>query len=980
MALRTHQASLPGMEDAYGDSPASLNSSLPPLAPVASAEAAISGPSPGQVVYVVDANHLIFQVFHGIPEMTSPRGMQVSALFGFTRDLLLLLEAKRPDFLFCAFDLPGGTFRDRLYPKYKSGRAEMPDDLIPQFPAIRRMIEALGVPALDAVGFEADDILATIARISDEAGANCVLVTGDKDCRQLIGERVKIYNTRKNQIYDEQALMRDWGVRPDQVVDFQALVGDAVDAVPGVPLIGPKMARELLTRFETLEGIFEHVDEVSGVKRKENLREGRETALLSRELVRLDRRVPLDIDWRLGLAGRIDLPIFAHLCAEFGFHRFPTQAKALATRPPITTLAKSMLGVEESVSATVVKESLATQSLVAPSPSEAPPGEWKTNYRLIDTPDQLAELVERLSRAPAIAVDTETTSISPTQAELVGISLAWEDGEACYLPIRAPAGERKLELAPTIDSLRGILESPRIEKVGQNLKYDMIVLRRAGIRLAGVAFDTMLASYLLDAGERVHNLDELARRYLGHSNIKIDELIGSGARQKRMDEAPVARVAEYAAEDADVAWRLRAPLAARLEKEGSLELFRSVEMPLVETLVEMECQGVRIDPARLAELSVEFGQRLVALEGEIHALAGHPFNIASPKQLAQVLFEEQQLPILERGKTGPSTDSKVLETLAKKHPLPAKIIEYRQFAKLKNTYVDALPTMVHPGTGRVHCSFQQAVAATGRLSCSDPNLQNLPIRSEEGREIRSAIRPGPDGWLLMAADYSQIELRVLAHFSEDENLCRAFADGQDIHSLVAAEVHGVPLAEVTREMRRRAKAVNFGVVYGQSAFGLAQALDIDKGQAAVFIDAYFAKYPGVEAFILKTLADCARQGYVTTILGRRRAIQGVRPDAGRQRNLPERTAINTVIQGSAADLIKLAMLAISKRMTRESFRAKLLLQIHDELLFEAPPEELEALTRLAREEMIAVGTSGPAALRVPLIVDTKSGPNWAFEE
>ncbi len=570
------------------------------------------------------------------------------------------------------------------------------------------------------------------------------------------------------------------------------------------------------------------------------------------------------------------------------------------------------------------------------------------------------------------AVDTETTHLWPRWAEIVGYSFSWEDGVAWYLPVRAPEGEPRLDPALALAALRPSLEDPTIEKVGQNLKYDMIVLLAAGVRLGGAAFDTMIASYLLDAGERNHNLDELALRYLGHTTTKISELIGSGRNQRRMDEVPVARIGHYAAEDADVTWRLCAPLAERLAEDNLTELFATLEMPLVEVLADLEYSGLKVDNGRLAELSSRFGEHIARAEKEIYALAGHEFNIGSPKQLAQVLFVEQGLPMLKKTKTGGSTDAEVLEELAARHPLPAKVMEYRQYAKLKSTYVDALPTMAHPATGRVHTALNQVVAATGRLSSSDPNLQNIPIRTESGREIRAAFVPEAPGWKLLAADYSQIELRVLAHFSEDAILAESFARDEDIHARVASEVYKVSLAEVTSEMRRNAKAVNFGVIYGQSPFGLSKQLGIDQGEAARFINAYFDRYPGVEKFLQSALEDCAAKGYVSTILGRRRAVRGVRLDAGRQRNLPERTATNTVIQGSAADLIKLAMINIHRRLASSKLAARMILQIHDELLFEVAPRDVDALAALVRDEM-----STSLALRVPLKVDVKVGDNWA---
>ncbi len=894
------------------------------------------GPSSlkGQSVWVVDANSLIFQVFHALPEMTSPKGEPVSAVFGFARDMVYLLEQKQPTHLFVAFDGPERTFRHEMYDDYKAHRTEMPIDLVPQYAPIRRMLSALGVPVLEYDSYEADDLLATIAHQVNELEGDCFLVTADKDARQLITDRVKVYNVRKDQIYDAEALKADWGVRPEQVVDFQALVGDSVDNVPGVPLIGPKIAGEYLQKYGTLDELLAQAHELPKGKRKDNLIAMRDQALMSRRLVRLERHVPVEIDWEAARVKGVDRAALAELFTELGFHSLAQKFSTLPERQD-----------EQG---------------------------WQVDYQAIDTPEKLRWLLGELSKQKVFSFDTETTNIWPRWAEVVGYSFSWKDGQAYYVPVRAPAGEPHLDAAETLAALRPILEDAEIAKVGQNLKYDMVVLRSAGVAVAGARFDSMVASYLLDAGERNHNLDELAQRYLRHTTTKIDELIGTGKNQKRMDEVSVAQVTHYAAEDADVAWRLRPILSERLKSANLDTLFDTVEMPLVEVLVELETNGIKIDTQLLGQLSHKYGQLLAGLEREIYDLAGREFNIGSPKQLQQILFDDHKLPVLKRTKSGGSTDADVLEDLAKLHPLPAKIIEYRQYAKLKNTYVDALPQMVHPRTGRVHASFNQVVAATGRLSSHDPNLQNIPVRSESGREIRAAFLPGEPGWKLLAADYSQIELRVLAHFSADPTLCAAFERDEDIHARVASEVYAVPLDQVTPDMRRSAKAVNFGVIYGQSPFGLAKQLDIEQAAAAQFIDAYFDRYRGVEEFINRILEETPRTGYVSTILGRRRAISGIRRGTSRQRNLPERTAINTVIQGSAADLIKLAMINIHRRLRKEKSAARMLLQIHDELVFEVPSGELDHLAQLVVDEM-----SGVMKLAVPLKVDLKSGDNWA---
>jgi DNA polymerase-1 len=914
----------------------------------------------GWNVYVVDSHSLIFQVFHALPEMSSPRGEQVGAVFGFVRDMLYLLEEKKPDALICAFDLSGPTFRDALYDQYKAERGEMPDELVGQIPKIELVLEALGIPVLTCQGYEADDVLATVARICDERGANCFIVTGDKDCRQLITDRVAVFNIRKNQVFDAAALRADWGVGPDQVVDFQALVGDKVDNVPGVAGIGPKTAQQLLETYGTLDNLLEHAGEVPGSKGKKLL-ESREIALLSRQLVRLDNQVPVTPDWDASRVGGINQPRLAELFGEFGFRTFVERAARLA------------------------KES----SAAAPTPADAASYE---NYHLVDTPAALDDLVKKISQQDLISIDTETTHVSPRCASIVGYSFAFEPGEAYYVPVRGPAGETVLDPQQTLEALRPVFENPAIRKLGQNIKYDMIVLRNVGVNLAGVAFDTMIASYLLDAGGRSHNIDDMAQKFLGHTTIKIDQLIGKGKSQKRMDEVPVAQVATYAAEDADIPLRMMPILTSQLADMQLDELNETLEVPLIEVLADMEFVGVRVNPDRLAELSGRYGEKLKQLKQEIEELAGHPLNIGSPKQLAQVLFQELNLPVVKKTKTGQSTDADVLEQLADLHPLPAKIVEYRQYSKLKNTYVDALPTMIHPETGRVHASFNQVVAATGRLSSSDPNLQNIPIRTEEGREIRSAFIAGPHplggdglgegGWKLLAADYSQIELRILAHYSNDESMCAAFDRDEDIHTLVASQVFGLPLDEVTSAMRRSAKAVNFGVIYGQSPFGLAKGLKISQEEAAKFIDGYFATYKGVTEFMLSTLEECRRQGYVSTMLGRRRSIDGVRTadklslgtehPSRRPLNLPERTVVNSVIQGSAADMIKLAMIAIFRRLRAEKLDAKMILQIHDELVFEVPSEQIDSLAKLVRKEMQSV-----MKLRVPLKVDVKWGDNWA---
>ncbi len=935
----------------------------------------------GKKVFVVDSHSLIYQVFHAMPEMTSPSGEPVGAVQGFIRDVCDLIEQRRADGIICAFDYPGDNFRHTLYTEYKIHRQEMPADLQMQIPVIQEILKAMAIPMLSIPGYEADDVLATLARQIEEAGGECLIVTADKDCRQLITDRVKIYHIRKNEIFDAVALQAVWGIRPDQVVDFQTLVGDSVDNVPGIPLIGPKLAQELLSKYDTLENVFAHAHEMSGTKRRENLINGREQAIISRQLVKLDAHVPIEVEWKDVVVGGWDRDRVLTLCKACGFRQLATRLEnlmekgiqaggSLRRKPAAKSKSSASAGGD---SGAAFGEDVPSEDTLGESFLEAP---WDAIYESILTVEKLEAIVKEIHEVGHVVVDTETTSVAPRWAEVVGISLCCQPGKAYYIPVRAPAGEPTLPWDDVVKTLKPVLEDATVRKVGQNIKYDQIVLRSHGINLAGVAFDTMVADYLLDPGQRAHNLDELAKRHLRHSNITIESLIGTGKNQKRMDEVPLAQIVPYAAEDADVPLRLEQILAPRLKEVGLDSLFQEIEMPLVEVLAEMESNGIRVDCARLQQLSAVFAEEIDRLEKEIYALAEGEFNIDSRLQLAALLFEKFNLPVLKKTKTGPSMDAEVLEELAKLHPLPAKVIEYRQNTKLKSTYVDALQELIHPVTGRVHTSFKQDVAATGRLSSQDPNLQNIPVRTDAGRAIRSAFLPGETGWLLMTADYSQIELRVLAHFSGDAALRQAFVDDRDIHSQVASEVYGVPLAEVTSAMRRSAKAINFGVIYGQSAFGLAKSLDIPKDEAAKFINAYFAGYPGIDTFMEGVLVGARKDGFVSTISGRRRPVTGVRDPATlsdkRQRNLPERIAINTVIQGSAADIIKKAMIGVLSRMRKEGLRARLLLQIHDELVCECPPEESQALANLLREEM-----SSAAELAVPLKIDVKTGENWA---
>jgi DNA polymerase I len=883
-------------------------------------------------LYILDSFSLIYQVFHAIPLMTSPSGQPTQAVFGIFRDLLNLLKTRKPDYFAAAFDGEEKTKREEEYPEYKAQRGPMPEDMVPQIPVIRRLFEAFRIPVLVYPGAEADDVIATLARRAVERGIDVVICTADKDARQLLNDHIRIFNLRKGEFLDVDGLKADWGVRPDQVVDTLALTGDTVDNVPGVPGIGLKTAVALLQEFETIEGIMANLDKVSGAKRKQNLKDHAETVKQGRRLITLEENLPIELNWDALKSDGYDAKALKALCVECGFHRF-------------------------------LEEIVDTEKVV-----EAP---WEADYRLVDTPEKLKEFANELIQQPRFCLDTETTALDPLRASPVGFSFSWKPGVAYYVPVRGPMGSKVLPLDSVLDAIRPALTNPRTEKVGQNLKYDMLVFRRLGIPVLGPVTDTMVLSYLLESGERNHSLDQLSQRLLSHEMIPISELIGKGKNQITMDLVDLFKITEYAAEDADATWRIEEILAPRVKAEGLWDLYANLERPLIGVLAEMEAVGVKVDVPRLNQLSKEFAAKIAQIETEMYELAGHPFNIGSLPQLRQVLFDELKLPSTKKTPGGePSTDVEVLEALASRHPLPKLLIDHRHFAKLKSTYLDALSTLADED-GRIHASFNQVVAATGRLSSSDPNLQNIPIRSEDGGQIRQAFVAGFPGWSLVAADYSQIELRILAHYTKDPALVRAFAEDIDIHTAVAARIFKVPESSVDANQRRVAKTVNFGVIYGIKPFGLATRLGISQTEAAAFIDAYFDEYKGVEVFMNRTLESAAKLGYVETILGRRRAINGIKNTTGRNLNTAERTAVNAVIQGSAADLIKRAMLEVVDRIKAGGLQARLLLQIHDELVFEAPDEELPVLSALVREAMV-----GALAFDVPIQVEVAAGPNW----
>ena len=909
-----------------------------------------AGPDPdlhGKTVWAIDTLSRAYQLFHALPEMTARDGTPVSVVFGFTRDLLDIVEKKRPDYLVCAMDPPGPTFRHQAFAAYKANRAEMPADLVPQIPLLRRLLEVFGIPCLEVPGYEADDVLATLATRTVAAGGGCTIATSDKDSRQLLGPHVRLFNLRTNASLGPDELQAEWGIRPDQVVDFLALVGDSVDNVPGVPGIGPKIASELLQKHGTLDGVLAAVETISGAKRKENLRAHGATARAGRELIRLDATVPLEIPWDAAALHPPDMDALAELCRSCGFRSLLDRVVQGGTRtaapPPPPAAQPRAAGMLFDLDEEEPPPAAAHPQLVVHAPGDAA---------------AITAAVQRLRAGGSVTICVPRPAAGGLLARPLGVMLA-TGTDAFWFDAAAVAAHE----AP-----RGLLADPAVAKHGHDLKRQDVALRTLDVALAGCMVDTLLAAYLLEAGERNLGLVETAIRH----GVPVGDPAAAAAIESPTDAADAAR-------HCGLVQALAARLPERLAAAGLADLFATVEMPLARILAGMEFRGVRIDTSVLAALATEYAARLATLEAEIHALAGRPFAIASPLQLRAVLFDELGLPIVKRGKTGPSTDAEVLEQLAPLHPLPAKLLEHRRYAKLKSTYVDALPALVDPTTGRIHTTFNQTVTATGRLSSSDPNLQNIPIRTAEGLQIRAAFLPAAAGWRFVAADYSQIELRILAHLSGDAAMQAAFAAGEDIHTRTAAAVCGAAAADVTPAMRRLAKAVNFGILYGQSAFGLAKALGIPQADAAEFIAGYFRVFAGAAAFMDDVLDRCRRDGFVTTMLGRRRSIAGVR-DRDRRRNaagvlaltLPEREAVNTVVQGSAADLIKLAMLRVDARLRAEGRRAALVLQIHDELLLEAPPEEVAAVERLVADEMRQA-----MALTVPIEVAVHAGGTWA---
>lgn len=877
-------------------------------------------------IYLIDGSYYIHRAYHAIEGLSNSKGFPTGAVFGFTNMVMKTLKDKSPKYLAVVFDAPGPTFRHKRYADYKANRPSMPEDLRVQIPKIHDIVQAYRLPSLAVAGYEADDIIATLTRRAEQKGWDVVIVSADKDLMQLVKEGVLMWDPQRDISYDSGAVAKRYGVPPAQIRDLLALMGDSSDNVPGVPGVGQKTAAQLLTEFGSVENVYANVDRITKKKLKENLIGNKDKALLSHELVGLDHEVPLKIGLEDLVRVEQDGERLRELFKDLEFKRL------LSELPARKTLDFSA-------------------------------------YSTIVTRNELLEWLDRIRALGTFAVDLETTSTEPVRADLVGISLCAEKGKACYIPVGHDYGEQ-LPKQEVLDLLRPILEDESLRKVGQNIKYDMIVLKKEGVEIKGVDCDTMLASYLLDPSRRGHSLDDLAEIFLEHRMIPIKDLIGTGKNQILFSEVDVERAAEYSCEDADVTFQVAAILGPRLDREGLGDLFRNLELPLIPVLVDMELAGVRIDTTYLRSLSVEFGKMLQITEALICDLAGGEFNINSPKQLGEILFEKMGMKPLKKTKTGHSTSLEVLEQLALQHELPRLILEYRSIFKLKSTYVDTLGTLVNPRTGRIHTSYNQAVAATGRLSSSDPNLQNIPIRSPEGRKIRKAFVP-EEGYVFVSADYSQIELRIMAHLSGDERLRDAFSSGEDIHAITAASIFQCSPARVTPDMRRKAKEINFGIIYGMGAFRLASTLGVGLKMARQYLEDYYATYAGVHRYMETVPEKATIDGFVTTILGRKRYVPDLNNPNKTAQQGARRVAINTTIQGSAADLIKLAMIRVHNAIRREAIPARLILQVHDELILEVREDAAMHALDMLKTEM-----EGAYPLSVPLVVDAATGRNW----
>ncbi|MES9939772.1 MAG: DNA polymerase I [Candidatus Thiodiazotropha sp. 6PLUC7] len=889
---------------------------------------------------LVDGSSYLFRAYHALPELSNSKGEPTGAIVGVLNMLRRLFNDYRPEHIAVVFDAPGGSFRNEIYPEYKANRPPMPEDLRCQIEPLHEIIQAMGLPLVMVSGVEADDVIGTLASQATDEGVKTVISTGDKDMAQLVNPLVSLVNTMSETTMDEQGVVEKFGVRPDQIIDYLALVGDSSDNIPGVPKCGPKTAAKWLKSYDSLDNLISKADEIGG-KIGENLRSSLDQLPMSRLLA----TIKLDVD--------LDKKPTEYLLSEQNTESLRSHYERMESPRLLSTLDEKGEGEVEEVSQP----------------------QLETDYQAIFNKEAFLEWMDRLKQSELFAFDTETTSLDYMQAELVGLSFAVVPGEAAYLPLAHdyPGAPEQLSLDWVLSQMKPLLEDPQQKKLGQNLKYDMSVLARYDIQMQGIAYDTMLESYVVDSTATRHDMDSLAKKYLDHSTIHFEDIAGKGKKQLTFNQIDLEQAVPYAAEDADITLRLHQKLWPKLESEHLLtKLFTELEVALVPVLSRIERNGVSVNSEMLRAQSDAFSRQLHELEQRAYTLAGHNFNLGSPKQIGEIFFNELQLPVISKTPKGaPSTAESVLIELADQgHDLPAVILEHRGLAKLKSTYTDKLPEMVNPETGRVHTSYHQAVAATGRLSSTDPNLQNIPIRKEEGRRIRQAFIP-QHGWKMLAADYSQIELRIMAHLSQDSGLLKAFSEGKDIHTATAAEVFGEDLDKVSTDQRRSAKAINFGLIYGMSAFGLARQLGIERKAAQEYVDLYFERYPGVSEFMDKIREQAHQQGYVETLFGRRLYLPEINARNHQRRTAAERTAINAPMQGSAADIIKRAMLSVDQWIEGEKPPIRMLMQVHDELVFEVEPGYLESAEKILRERM-----EHAATLAVPLLVEIGVGDNW----
>lgn len=933
---------------------------------------------------LVDGSSYLYRAFHAFPPLTNKQGEPTGAMYGVLNMLKSLIAQVEPSHIAVVFDAKGKTFRDELYEQYKSHRPPMPDELRAQIQPLHAMIKALGIPLISIEGVEADDVIGTLAIQAANDGKDVLISTGDKDMAQLVNDHIMLINTMNNTLLDRNGVTEKYGIPPELIIDYLALLGDSADNIPGVKGVGEKTAIALLQGIGSVKEIYANLDKVAtlsfrGAKNfAPKLEAEKEMADLSYTLATIKTDVPLAMTHSELLMQAQDRDLLVELFGRYEFKRW--LAEVMGDNNPVT---------QPNNKEAIPNLYQATQA-VREDPKFAKVEIDRSCYQQIDNAEKLQCWVDKLQQSTLFAIDTETDNLDAISANLVGISFALENGEACYIPLQHKGKAdiqsdlfddeseseigllpNQLNLAETLTTLKPILENPHIKKVGQNLKYDMSVLAEHQISLQGVAFDTMLESYVLNSTGR-HNMDALAEHYLGHRTIPFEELAGKGKNQLTFDFIPLDKATEYAAEDADVAMKLHQVLSGELSKSPSLvKLFNEIELPLLSVLSRVERNGVLIDTARLLAQSEEIAKRLVELEHEVHNEAGEVFNLASTKQLQEILFTKLNLPVLKKTPKGaPSTNEEVLEELAQMgHRVPELIIEHRGLSKLKSTYTDKLPQMINKKTGRVHTSYHQAVTATGRLSSSDPNLQNIPIRNEEGRRIRQAFIPR-EGYVILAADYSQIELRIMAHLANDETMINAFAEGKDIHKATAAEIFGVPLDEVTSAQRRNAKAINFGLIYGMSAFGLANQLGIGRKEAQDYMDKYFQRYPAVLQFMQDIKQNAAEKGYVETLFGRRLYLPEIQSSNKMRKAAAERVAINAPMQGTAADIIKVAMINIDQQI-RNAEDIKMIMQVHDELVFEVKEDKVDYYTQLIKQEM-----EKAISLKVPLIAEVGIGQNW----